>query len=74
MSSDKLHYLRQREKLVTLPLSEDEIIKKCIRAGGDVYCLICNKKYYDHPLVENCLDQDGRTFLNVICDGMIVKL
>ena len=69
-----LDYLRQRGKLIMLPLTEDEISNKAIRAGGDVVCSICNKKYYDHPFIENCLDNEGRPYLNIICDGTIVKL
>lgn len=38
------------------------------RAGGDVVCEGCGRKYYDHP-------QDiDYPFLNVLCDGSLVKL
>ena len=39
-----------------------------IRAGGDVVCEICGKAYYDHP------QHNDFPFLNVLCDGVVVKL
>lgn len=38
------------------------------RAGGDVVCKTCGKKYYDHPR-----DVDY-PFMTVMCDGRLVKL
>jgi hypothetical protein len=38
------------------------------RAGGAVQCAECGKLYYDHP---QCKDFP---FLNVLCDGSLVKL
>ncbi len=42
------------------------------RAGGDVLCPDCGQKYYDHPQ----FDGEGGTlrFLNILCDGSLVKL
>ena len=38
------------------------------RCGGDCLCPDCGRKYYDHPK-----DIDF-PFLNVLCDGSVVKL
>ena len=38
------------------------------RAGGDCCCVDCGRKYYDHPR-----DVEYE-FLNVLCDGSVVKL
>jgi endogenous inhibitor of DNA gyrase (YacG/DUF329 family) len=38
------------------------------RAGGDVVCDTCGRKFYDHPK-----DADY-PFLKVLCDGSAVKL
>jgi len=39
-----------------------------IRAGGGVVCEACGKTYYDHP------QHNEFSFLNVLCDGTVVKL
>ncbi|KKN75296.1 hypothetical protein LCGC14_0381480 [marine sediment metagenome] len=44
------------------------------RAGGDIICDDCGKKYYDHPMSEDYLDYDGYKWLWVICSGELVKL
>lgn len=38
------------------------------RAGGDVFCLDCGRKLYDHPR-----DLD-HSYMTVVCDGSAVKL
>lgn len=38
------------------------------RAGGDTICQLCDKVYYDHPQHEKF------RFLNVLCNGDVVKL
>lgn len=47
------------------PINEEKFFR---RAGGDVICDECGSKYYDHP------QHPAFGFLNVICDGSIVKL
>lgn len=69
-----LDFLRKKNKLKLLNLTNDEIMAQSFRAGGDVVCSVCNLKYYDHPFVENCLDQQDLPFLHIICDNSIVKL
>jgi hypothetical protein len=44
------------------------------RAGGDVICEKCGKKYYDHPPYMKALSWDGHQVLNQLCDGSLVKL
>jgi hypothetical protein len=45
------------------------------RAGGDVVCEQCGKKYYDHPQYTKALSCiDGSPVLNQLCDGSLVKL
>jgi hypothetical protein len=39
-----------------------------IRAGGDVVCNKCGKKYYEHA------EHPDYPFLTVLCDGSLVKL
>lgn len=43
------------------------------RAGGDVVCGTCGKKYYDHPHSAH-RDFSDAPYLNVLCDGRLVKL
>lgn len=38
------------------------------RAGGDVICDVCGKRYYDHPVIEDF------EWLHITCDNKIVKL
>lgn len=79
-ASDKLP---RREKLMGLArkvirrrgLDAEELLAglegECpdsVRAGGDVVCPSCGKVYYDHP------QHGGFPFLNVLCDGKVVKL
>ncbi len=39
-----------------------------IRAGGDAVCAECQKAYHSHP------QHSEFSFLNVLCDGTVVKL
>ena len=43
------------------------------RAPGDCVCPVCGKKYYDHPLA-GPIDWQGDFFLNLLCNGDLVKL
>lgn len=49
---------------------------KFTRAGGDVVCAVCGKKYYDHPRDASpaATGYDGSRPLAVLCDGRRVKL
>jgi hypothetical protein len=38
------------------------------RCGGDVLCLDCGRKFYDHP------QEEEHRYMNVLCDGSVVKL
>jgi hypothetical protein len=43
------------------------------RASGDCVCKWCGQKYYDHP-AGGPPGFDGHQFLNVLCNGDLVKL
>jgi hypothetical protein len=47
---------------------------KFVRAGGNAVCEICHRKYFDHPQNTDYLDWNGYPYLNVLCDGTLVKL
>ena len=57
-----------------LPEINDYEDLEFVRAGGDVICGDCGKKYYDHPLDREVLSYDGYPFLNIRCDGVRLKL
>jgi hypothetical protein len=44
------------------------------RVDGHVVCPICNKTYNKHPLDGTILSNDGVPYLNVGCDGTLLKL
>ncbi len=44
------------------------------RAGGGVICESCGKEYRDHPHSLAVLDWNGDPFLQVLCNGDLVKL
>jgi hypothetical protein len=44
------------------------------RVSGEVICTECKMKYWRHPLVTSVLDQEGRPFLRLSCDGLFLKL
>mgnify|MGYP001171393756 CR=1 FL=1 len=44
------------------------------RAGGDVECRICGRKYYDHPMEPTETDWNDQPYLHVLCSGDRVKL
>lgn len=69
-----LEYLKKKGKLVEVNMTEEEIAKVMRRTGGDLICGVCGKKYYDHPYVSEVRDQDNHPYLNITCDGQIVKL
>ena len=70
----QIQYLKAKGKLVMVDKSDDDIARDCFRASHMCVCKVCGKLYIDHPYVENWLDREGHPFLNVICDGSIVKL
>ena len=43
------------------------------RASGECVCLICGKQYRQHPPSED-RDWNGDPFLNLLCNGDLVKL
>ena len=45
-----------------------------VRASGDVVCDECGDTYYHHPSDMKQLDNEGRPFLRVACDGRRLKL
>lgn len=72
--SPYIQYLKARGKLVTVDLSDEEIMRQERRCGGDCVCEECGKIYYDHPYIANSVDWEGRPFLHLICNGTIAKL
>jgi len=67
-------YLRIKGKLVDTGKTHDELEIGFYRASGLCVCNVCNKLYYDHPYANEARDQEGAPYLNVLCDGDIVKL
>jgi hypothetical protein len=49
-------------------------IKKTYRTNGELIYKKCGKNYYSHPLYYNVLDFNGDPFLNMLCNGDLVKL
>lgn len=45
-----------------------------IRANGDCLCPVCGRPYLRHPFDPKVLDWNGEPWLNVLCDGLRVKL
>lgn len=60
--------------LATTGETHDELADRFYRASGDCICDTCGKKYYSHPYATEARDRDGTPYLNVLCDGDIVKL
>jgi len=60
-------------KAILLEKSEDDIMLEAYRAPHNMVCNTCGKQYVNHPLVEN-LKYNDEPYLNVICNGDIVKL
>lgn len=44
------------------------------RTSGSAVCQKCGKEYRRHPLSADHLDYNGDPFLNVLCNGDLVKL
>jgi hypothetical protein len=53
---------------------DDDLLFDFIRASGDVFCEVCDKKYYDHPMDKEQLDHEDRPFLRIDCTGRRLKL
>lgn len=67
----------EREKLAkeSLTKDEEERILRSYRAGGDVVCDVCGRKYYDHKEYEpSGKTNDGVPWLSELCNGDLVKL
>jgi hypothetical protein len=47
--------------------------EEIIRADGRCICQICGKKYIKHNFSYH-LDSNREPYLNVLCDGTLVKL
>ncbi len=60
----------------TLTDEQKSRIANFYRAGGDVVCETCGKKYYDHPMYMPSAKAtyNGQPILNEICNGDLVKL
>lgn len=69
-----LKYLKQRNMLVHLGVSEDETIEKLRRTSGEVICVECGKYHREHPFIDDVLDYDGGPFLHDICGQFLAKL
>jgi hypothetical protein len=70
-------YYRKKGKLVHLGITPEEVDRRMLRTCGDTICEECGKKHYDHPLIDDVMDETGdrlRPFLHIICDGTIAKL
>ncbi len=59
--------------LINLDLSSEEIDERAYRASHYKVCDECGKTYIKHPFL-NRLDHNDEPYLNVICNGDIVKL
>ena len=67
----------ERQRLANTPLTneEDQRMIQSYRAGGDVLCKQCGKKYYDHPpYMPSGKTNNGMPWLNELCNGKLVKL
>ncbi len=49
-------------------------LDKAYRANGEIVCKKCNKIYYEHPLCYDYVDNYGDPYLNILCNGDLVKL
>lgn len=66
-----------RERLSKEPLTEDEeiLIRSSYRAGGEVICDVCGKKYNEHEdYLPSGKTNDGWPWLTKLCNGDLVKL
>lgn len=48
--------------------------EEIFRADGRCICEICGKEYWKHPFSEHVDYATGEPYLNVLCDGCLVKL
>lgn len=55
-------------KMNGVPISVPDDVTEFVRAGGDVICPKCGKMYKKHK------QHDKHPWLNVLCDGTLVKL
>ena len=46
----------------------ERIVPSFSRVSGDCICSVCGQKYYDHH------QYPGVTWLNILCDGRVIKL
>jgi len=63
--------MEESEQLTT---EEDARILGAYRAGGDVICEKCGRKHYDHPGYQPSKKTCGYVWLQVLCNGDLVKL
>lgn len=64
-----IHDMTFKDYKQEVPNIEERLINdEMKRAAGDCICLVCNKKYQRHPVVKDY------EWLNVLCDGSLVKL
>jgi len=45
-----------------------------LRVGGGSICQSCGLEYYDHMKSYAFLDNNNDPYLNILCDGRLVKL
>lgn len=49
-------------------------LDKAYRTNGEIVCKKCCKTYYEHPLCYKYVDSYGDPYLNILCNGDLVKL
>ena len=55
-------------------LTEDELMSRYLRVGGDAICTICFRPYWKHPMEMRMLDWEDRPYLHRLCHGILGKL
>jgi hypothetical protein len=45
-----------------------------LRASGSMECTLCSRNYISHPMSSEHTDSNGESYLNILCDGTLVKL
>lgn len=64
---------RAKGRLVDTGKTHDELATIFYRASGLCTCDECGKDYYSHPYAYEAQDRDGEPYLQVLCNGDIIK-
>ena len=69
-----LEHYRNKDMLVHLDISDEELQKRIFKTVGHVICEECGSAYDRHTYIDDFLNNNERPYLHLLCDGRLANL